>query len=78
LVQLALYIRKKTLPLSQNRWYILFLWPATATLAGFISCRFTTGPVSRITIALLIYPGLVFISRQLRVKDWKTLQSLYQ
>ena len=78
LVQLVLYIQKKTLPLPTTRWYILFLWPVTAGMAGFISCRFTTGLAVRISVALFVYLGLVFFSRQLRVKDWKTLQSLYQ
>lgn len=77
-VQLILYIQKKTLPLPATRWYILFLWPVTAGIAGLVSCRFTTGLVARISMALFIYLGLVFFSRQLRVKDWKTLQSLYQ
>jgi O-antigen/teichoic acid export membrane protein len=78
LVQLVLYIQKKTLPLSANRWYILFLWPVTAAIAGFISYRFTTGLFARFSTALFIYLGIIFITRQLRVKDWKTLQSLYQ
>ncbi|HEY4937304.1 MAG TPA: oligosaccharide flippase family protein [Puia sp.] len=78
LVQLIIYLLKKTFILRQNRGYLLVLWPLTAILSGFIAFRYTTHVIARISIAACIYLSAVLISKQVSLKNWKTLQSLYQ
>jgi O-antigen/teichoic acid export membrane protein len=78
LVQLILYLQKKTLNIPLKRVYLLVFWPFAAIFCGFIASRYTTHPALHISIAVFLYLAVVFISKQVRIKDWKTLQSLYQ
>jgi O-antigen/teichoic acid export membrane protein len=78
LSQLILYIQKKTLVFPKNRGYFLLLWPFVAVFSGFIAHMYTIHPFSRISIAIGIYLAIVYISKQVRINNWKTLQSLYQ
>jgi O-antigen/teichoic acid export membrane protein len=78
LVQLILYLQKKTLNISLKRVYLLIFWPLTSIICGFIAFRYTTHPALRISIAIFLYLAVVFMSKQVRIKDWKTLRSLYQ
>jgi O-antigen/teichoic acid export membrane protein len=78
LVQLILYVQKSTFPLPVTRRYSLFVWPLTAFLTGFITNRYITHTATGIALAAGIYIAVVFTSKQVRIKDWKTLQSLYQ
>ncbi len=78
LIQLTLYIRKKTLEISLIQWYFLLCWPLTALFCGIIAKRYQKLPALSILLASGIYSAVVIISRQVRKKDWKILQSLYQ
>jgi O-antigen/teichoic acid export membrane protein len=78
LAQLILYIRKKTLAIPLNQWWFLLCWPITALFCGLIAHRYQSYPVFSIFLAAAAYSAVVIISRQVRRKDWKILQSLYQ
>jgi O-antigen/teichoic acid export membrane protein len=78
LVQLILYLQKKSLNIPLKRVYLLVFWPLAAIFCGFIASRYNTHPALHISIAVFLYLAVVFMSKQVRIKDWKTLQSLYQ
>jgi O-antigen/teichoic acid export membrane protein len=77
LVQLIFYLQKKTLNVPGTMGYHLWVWPVTALFCGFFALRFTTHTVTGILFAIISYFAVVFVSKQVRIKDWKTLQSLY-
>jgi O-antigen/teichoic acid export membrane protein len=78
LVQLILYIRKKTLVITPNQWWNLVCWPLAAILCGFAGLGFPKHPIIGIMLAVGLYTIVVILSGQIRKKDWKILQSLYQ
>jgi O-antigen/teichoic acid export membrane protein len=78
LVQLVLYLQKSAFPIPVNRPYLLLLWPFTACFSGYIASTCTTNTAAGVGIAAGIYFAVVFLSKKDRLKDWKTLQSLYQ
>ena len=77
-VQMALYLAKTSFSMPGHRRYLLLLWPLVALFTGFLVNRYTSNFIQGISASLLIYIAAVFLSRQVRRKDWKTLQSLYQ
>ncbi len=78
LVQMILYLQKKTFIIPQHRVYFLLLWPFTALFCGFIAFRYTSHVSAGFFVSTVIYVTVVFISKKVRLKDWKTLQLLYQ
>lgn len=78
LVQLIMYSRNSTLPLLPGRGYQLLVWPIAALASGFLARLLVTGIAGGIVTAVSIYLVIVLCSRQLRFKDWKKLQSIYQ
>jgi O-antigen/teichoic acid export membrane protein len=78
LVQTILYLRKNAIPLSSSRLYSLFLWPATALFCGFGVYRYFSNVMVAIILASAFFISVIFLSGQVRKKDWKTLQSSYQ
>jgi O-antigen/teichoic acid export membrane protein len=77
-VQMVFYLQKKSFPMPGNRGYFLFVWPLTALFSGFIVNRYISNAAAGIALAAAIYFSVVLISKKARLKDWKTLQSLYQ
>jgi O-antigen/teichoic acid export membrane protein len=77
LVQLILYLRKKTLPIPVNRRFFLILWPVTALVTGWIISRHVA-PGAGIISATVVYITALFAAKKIHWKDWKTLQSMYQ
>jgi O-antigen/teichoic acid export membrane protein len=77
-VQLILYMWKKTMDIPKNKRYHLLLWPFAALCSGFIAHLYSPHPVSRFSIATSLFLATVLISKQVSLKNWKTLQSLYQ
>ena len=78
LVQVMLYFKSTDFSMSINKKLMLLLWPVTAFVCGFIARQYISNLVAGILVPLVIYIVIIFISKQVRVKDWKTLQSLYQ
>lgn len=78
LIQLILYMQKKPMPFPKNRGYLLLLWPFAAFFSAIITYSYFTQPLSRIFMAACIFITIIFASKQVRLKNWKTLQSLYQ
>ncbi|CAN5892104.1 hypothetical protein BH11BAC4_BH11BAC4_05470 [soil metagenome] len=77
-VQMILYLGKTSFSMPFCRRYLLLLWPTIAVIIGFIANRATENSMTGIFVSMLIYITVVFISRQVKGKDWKTLYSLYQ
>lgn len=78
LVQLILYVKKKTLVITRNQWWILMCWPIAAILCGFAGFSFYKNPLIGILLAVGLYIAAVLLSGQINKRDWKILQSLYQ
>lgn len=77
-IQSVLYFQTTAFSMPRGRKLLLLLWPVAALICGFIARQYITGLVAGITLPLTVYIMIVLASRQVRVKDWKTLQSLYQ
>ena len=77
-VQMILYLWKTKFSMPGYRRYLLLIWPSIALLSGFIVKGYVTNQVSCIAISIFIYATAVFISKQVKGRDWKTFQSLYQ
>jgi hypothetical protein len=71
-------MQKKPMPFPKNRGYLLLLWPFAAFFSAIITYSYFTQPLSRIFMAACIFITIIFASKQVRLKNWKTLQSLYQ
>ena len=78
LVQTILYFATTSFSMPGNRRYLLLAWPLLALLSGFIGSRYISNIPLGIVLSILIYTAAVLISKQVKGKDWKTLQSLYQ
>ena len=78
LVQLILYIQKKTLVITAYQWWNLVCWPIVAILCGFAGFSISKQPIIGTMLAVGLYAAVVTLSGQIRKKDWKILQSLYQ
>src|SRR5450631_1428425 len=78
LLQLILYLRKKSLNMPPNRIFLLVCWPFTAIFSGLVTSCSVNRPGISIPLAAAIYLTVVLISNKIRTKDWKILQSLYQ
>jgi O-antigen/teichoic acid export membrane protein len=78
LIQLILYLQTGTPEMPYIRGYRLLVWPATALVCGFVALTSASQPLTRIIVATGIYGAVVFASKQIRLKDWKILYSLYQ
>ncbi len=76
--QLILYIWKKTMDVPKSKGYYLLLWPFAAIFSGLIAHLYFTHPVGRFAIATSLFLVTVLISKRVSLKNWKTLQSLYQ
>jgi len=77
-IQTVLYFQTTDFSMPAGRKFLLLLWPVSAMVCGFISNKYVTGPVAGIAFPLIIYIMIVLVSKQVRIRDWKTLQSLYQ
>ncbi len=77
-IQSVIYFKVTPISMPVARRYRLMLWPAVAFGCGLIAHEYFTNKALAIALPLFIYVGIVFISRQFRGKDWKTLQALYQ
>jgi len=77
LVQMGLYLQKSS-SLSLGKWYFLCRWPLAACITGILVKSFSVNMMTATLLATAIYAALVFASRQVRFKNWETLQSLYQ
>jgi O-antigen/teichoic acid export membrane protein len=78
LIQAVLYIQKTGFSMSNSRKWLLLIWPVAAFSCGYIARNYITGTISGIALPLIVYIIVVFISKQIRGRDWKILQSLYQ
>ncbi len=78
LTQFILYMQKKPMAFPKNKGYLLLLWPFAAVFSAIITYSYSIQPLSRIFIAVCVYIVIVFVSKQVRPNNWKTLQSLYQ
>jgi len=77
LVQLGLYLQKNS-SFPANRWHFLCRWPLAAFITGMLVISLGIHVATATLLAIIVYTALVFASRQVRFKDWKILQSLYQ
>jgi len=78
LVQLALYLQQDLTVVPANRWSVLVRWPIVAALTGLLLKAVSVDMITAALMSTIIYGGMVAFSKQVRLKDWKTLQSLYQ
>lgn len=78
LVQSALYLQKTTFAMGPNRKIRLLIWPFMAFVIGFITNKYVPGNTYGVYISVLIFISAVLTSKQVKGKDWQTLQSLYQ
>ena len=78
LVQLMLYLQHTGFPSPAARRHFLLVWPLAALLCGTFAKQYLGNTTLSLVIAAALYALLVFCSGQVRQKDWKTLQSLYQ
>ena len=76
--QLILYMWKKTMDVPKNKMYYLLLWPFAAVCSGLIAHLYSPHPVNRFFMATSLFLVTVLFSKQVGLKNWKTLQSLYQ
>ena len=77
-IQSVLYFQTTTFSMPNSRKLILLLWPVAALVCGFIARQYLAGLVAGIALPLIVYIVIVVVSKQIRGRDWKTLQSLYQ
>jgi O-antigen/teichoic acid export membrane protein len=77
LVQMALYLQKNP-PAPAIKWYLLCRWPLSAVATGLLIKSLGLNWITTALLVTAVYSALVFASRQVRTKDWKLLQSLYQ
>lgn len=77
-IQTVLYFQTTEFSMPAGRKFLLLLWPVAALVCGFVGSEYFSGPVAGIALPLITYIIIVLVSRQIRIKDWKTLQSLYQ
>jgi O-antigen/teichoic acid export membrane protein len=77
LVQLGLYLQKNS-SVPAGKWYFLCRWPFAAGIIGILVKSLAMEWLTTALLATALYAALVFASRQVRFKDWKILQSLYQ
>jgi O-antigen/teichoic acid export membrane protein len=78
IIQSVIYLKITPFSMPVASRYRLLLWPGMAFTCGLIAHKYFTNSAVAIALPLFIYMGTVFISRQFRGKDWKTLQALYQ
>ncbi len=78
LSQVILYLRKRTLNLPNIKIFLLLFWPVTALLAGYFAFFCFKQTNVRVLMAAIFFFLAVWISKQASLKNWKTLQSLYQ
>lgn len=77
-VQLSLYLFKTPFALNTAQCLRLIICPAIALIAGAAVQHFITNIFFEVLFVAGIYLLAVFMSGQVRIKDWRTLQSLYQ
>jgi O-antigen/teichoic acid export membrane protein len=76
--QMTFYIRKRTLILPNIKICLLLFWPLAALLTGYLAFLYSKQIEVRVFTAAIIYLVVVLASKRASLKNWKTLQSLYQ
>ncbi len=78
ITQFGLYLMKSTTyPMPAKKITALLLWPIAAFAGGIGSLYLNSNFLIQLVVAILIFLLIVFFSKKIRAKDYKSLQSLY-
>ncbi|MEO8771303.1 MAG: oligosaccharide flippase family protein [Ferruginibacter sp.] len=77
-VQSVLYLYKTGFSMTKGRRLRLLIWPAIAFLSGYIVDVNIANGFVRIIIPAVIFLLGIFVLKQFRRRDWKTLHTMYQ
>lgn len=76
--QLLLYVYKTNFPIPLYKKYFLLIWPLMAFCSGWIGLHAFRNSSAGIFLSLFSFIAVVFLSRQIKPRDWKKLQAIYK
>ena len=77
-IQSVLYLQTTAFSMPAPRKLFLLVWPGAAFVCGFIARQYIPGVIAGIAVPMAVFIVVVLLSKQVKARDWKTLQSLYQ
>lgn len=76
MVQTVFYIKKNNVPQLNSIWYSLVICICCALISGFAPNVFLENKWNAVPFSIILYIILLFVARQLRLKDWQNLKQV--